>query len=61
MTPAERAIVGPAASPLRGRLDTTRKSLPRRSAFSEGAPERDPDEDVEPEDDRDPATAATVA
>jgi predicted NBD/HSP70 family sugar kinase len=52
MTAPERAIVGPAAAPLRERLDRTRARLPRRHALSEGAPERDPDEE------RDPAEAA---
>jgi hypothetical protein len=48
MSPSERAIVGPAASALRSRLDRARVRLPRRFALSEGAPERDPDEDVDP-------------
>jgi hypothetical protein len=48
MTKPERAIVGPAASPLRDRLDRTRARLPKRVALSEGAPERDPDEEVDP-------------
>src|SRR5690242_18686534 len=48
MTPAERAIVGPAATALRGRVDRARLRLPRRLALSEGAPERDPDEEVDP-------------
>ncbi|MEA2321800.1 MAG: hypothetical protein QOD81_1650 [Solirubrobacteraceae bacterium] len=48
--PGERAIIGPAASPLRARLDAARARLPRRSALSEGAPERDPDEDRDPEE-----------
>jgi hypothetical protein len=48
MTPQERAIVGPAAAPLRQRLDRTRARLPKRAALSEGAPERDPDEEIDP-------------
>src|SRR3954451_20365750 len=48
MTPPQRAIVGPAAGPLRERLDRTRARLPKRSALSEGAPERDPDEEIDP-------------
>jgi hypothetical protein len=48
MTPAERAIVGRAAAPLRARLDDVRARLPKRVALSEGAPERDPDEEVDP-------------
>jgi hypothetical protein len=48
MTPSQRAIVGPAAAPLRERLDRTRGRLPKRVALSEGAPERDPDEEIDP-------------
>jgi hypothetical protein len=48
MTPSQRAIVGPAAAPLRERLDRTRARLPKRVALSEGAPERDPDEEIDP-------------
>jgi hypothetical protein len=48
MSRAERAIVGPAATALRGRIDRARVRLPRRRALSEGAPERDPDEEVDP-------------
>ena len=48
MNAPERSIVGPAAAPLRERLDRTRARLPRRVALSEGAPERDPDEEVDP-------------
>src|SRR4051812_25851448 len=48
MTGPERAIVGPAAKQLRDRLDRTRARLPRRSALSVGAPERDPDEETDP-------------
>jgi len=48
MSPAERAIVGPAATALRARIDRARVRLPRRLALSEGAPERDPDEEVDP-------------
>jgi hypothetical protein len=48
MSPAERAIVGPAATALRGRIDRARVRLPQRFALSEGAPERDPDEELDP-------------
>ena len=48
MSPAERAIVGPQATALRARIDRARVRLPRRLALSEGAPERDPDEEVDP-------------
>ena len=48
MTPAERAIVGPTATALRSRIDRARVRLPRRFALSQGAPERDPDEEVDP-------------
>src|SRR3954453_5626272 len=48
MTPPGRGIVGPAAAPLRERLDRARARLPKRAALSEGAPERDPDEEIDP-------------
>jgi hypothetical protein len=48
MSGAERAVVGPAARQLRDRLDRTRSRLPRRTALSVGAPERDPDEEIDP-------------
>src|SRR3954447_2425583 len=48
MSPAERAIVGPAATALRTRIDRARVRLPRRFALSAGAPEHDPDEEVDP-------------
>jgi hypothetical protein len=49
MTAAERAVVTPAARDVRARLDEARRRVPRIAAVSEGAPERDPEEDVEPE------------
>lgn len=49
MGPAERALVGKTAAPLRARLDAARGRLPRRSALSEGAPEADPEQDAEPD------------
>jgi hypothetical protein len=48
MSGPERAVVGPAARDLRDRLDRTRARLPRRTALSVGAPERDPDEEIDP-------------
>jgi hypothetical protein len=48
MRAPERAVVGPAARELRDRLERTRARLPRRSALSVGAPERDPDEEIDP-------------
>ena len=48
MTPRQRAVVGPAAAPLRERLDRARARLPKRAALSAGAPERDPDEEIDP-------------
>ena len=48
MRAPERSIVGAAAAPLRERLDRTRARLPKRVALSEGAPERDPDEEIDP-------------
>jgi len=48
MAPPERAIVGRTAAPLRARVDKIRLGLPKRVALSEGAPERDPDEETDP-------------
>jgi hypothetical protein len=48
MNAAERAIVGRAAAPLSARAERTRTRLPTRVALSEGTPERDPDEDLDP-------------
>jgi hypothetical protein len=48
MTAPERALVGRTAAPLRARLDRVRARLPKRVALSEGAPERDPDEEIDP-------------
>jgi hypothetical protein len=48
MAPAERTLVGRTAAPVRRRLDEARARLPRRSALSEGAPERDAEEEVDP-------------
>src|SRR3954464_13478617 len=48
MSASQRAIVGRAAAPLRARLDAAGARLPKRAALSEGAPERDPDEEVDP-------------
>jgi len=44
----QRAVVGAAAGPVRGRLDAALARLPRRVALAEGAPEPDADEDVDP-------------
>jgi hypothetical protein len=48
MTAAERTVVGPAARELRGRLDRTHARMPKRRALSVGAPERDPDGEIDP-------------
>ena len=48
MSGAERAIVGRTAAPMRARLERVRTRLPKRSALSEGAPQRDPDEEIDP-------------
>ena len=48
MSPAERTLVGRTAAPMRARLDRLRGALPKRVALSEGAPERDPDEEIDP-------------
>jgi hypothetical protein len=45
---AQRGVVGAAAGPVRARLDAARARLPRRIALSDGAPERDPEEDADP-------------
>ena len=45
---ARRAVVGAAAGPVRARLDAARARLPRRLALSDGAPERDPEEEADP-------------
>jgi hypothetical protein len=44
----ERAVVGPAAKSVRERADASRARLPRRRALSEGRPEADPEEELEP-------------
>ncbi len=48
MGAAERTIVGRTAKPLAARVTAARTRLPKLSALSVGAPEVDPDEDVEP-------------
>jgi hypothetical protein len=48
MRSAEPAIVGPAAAPLRERLDRGRQQVRPRAALSQGSPERDPEQDVDP-------------
>lgn len=48
MTSTERRIVGAAAKPVADRAAAAVRRIPRRSAFSQGTPEVDPDEDVEP-------------
>jgi len=48
LSAAQRGVVGAAAGPVRARLDAARARLPRQVALSDGAPERDPEEDAEP-------------
>jgi len=48
MDGASRAIVGKTAKSIAERVAAAAKAIPKRSALSEGAPEVDPDEDVEP-------------
>jgi len=48
MTTAERRIIGAAAKPTAERAAAAIRRIPKRAALSEGAPEVDPDEDVEP-------------
>jgi len=50
--PAERRVVGAAATPLRARSDAVRRRLPRRRALDEVVAEPDPEQE------RDPAAAA---
>jgi hypothetical protein len=45
---SQRAVVGAAAGPVRARLDAALARLPKRVALSEGRPEPDPEEDVDP-------------
>jgi hypothetical protein len=49
MSAAERAIVGPAAKAIRGRLDAAHARIPRRRTLSEGAAEVDPEQESEPD------------
>ncbi|MTD45011.1 hypothetical protein GKE82_12095 [Conexibacter sp. W3-3-2] len=48
MSAAERRIIGASAKPVADRAAAAAARIPRRRALSEGAPEVDPDEDVEP-------------
>jgi hypothetical protein len=48
MSAPERAIVGPAAKAVRGRLDAAAARVPRRRTLSEGAAEVDPEQEAEP-------------
>ncbi len=48
MSASERSIVGKAAKPVADRVGATARRIPKRAALSEGAPELDPDEDLEP-------------
>jgi hypothetical protein len=49
MSPAERAIVGPAAKAVRERLDTTAARIPTRRTLSQAPAEVDPEQESEPE------------
>jgi hypothetical protein len=48
MTASERNVLGRAAGPVRMRLDAAVARLPKLVALSEGRPEHDADEDVDP-------------
>lgn len=48
MPPAERALIGKAAAPVRQRLDALARRLPRTSALSQAVPEHDPEQDEDP-------------
>ncbi len=45
---AERAVVGPSAADLKQRGEEARRRIPKVTALSVGAAERDPEEDEEP-------------
>jgi hypothetical protein len=47
LSPAQRALIGRTAAPLRARLDDARRLLPTRSALTVAEPRHDPDEDVD--------------
>ena len=49
MQAPERDLVGRTAGPLRARLDAVRRQVTPLRAVSQGAPEVDPEQDVEPE------------
>lgn len=48
MSAAERKIIGASAKPVADRAAAAAARIPKRRALSEGTPEVDPDEDVEP-------------
>ncbi len=48
MAEPQRAVVSRTARPLRARLDAATRRLKPRTALSQGAPERDPEQDVDP-------------
>lgn len=48
MNATERRIVGAAARPVADRAAAATRRIPKRTALSQGTPEVDPDEDVEP-------------
>ena len=50
MTASERAIVGPAATAVRSRLDEVAERVPVRRALSDGAPVVDPEQEAAPDE-----------
>jgi hypothetical protein len=48
MSAVERRIVGGTAGALRERLDALRARTPQPAAVSDGAPEHDPEEEIDP-------------
>ena len=50
LSPAARAVVGPAGRDVKQRHDALARRLPRRRALSDGTPERDPDEETAPDE-----------
>jgi hypothetical protein len=49
MSPAQRAVVGPAAKAVRERLDLAAARVPARRTLSEAPAEVDPEQEAEPE------------
>jgi hypothetical protein len=48
MSAPEREIIGRTAGPLRARADNLVRLIPKHTALSEGTPEHDPEQDLDP-------------